>query len=96
MAQAIVRSDGERYGNFHFNTHPSIARKGGKSMNSRGPKANFRPSVLKWEVELTANVFRALRNHFNVREKVRVANQVGCPGWDRTSDQVINSHLLYH
>ena len=20
----------------------------------------------------------------------------GCPGWDRTSDQVINSHLLYH
>ena len=19
----------------------------------------------------------------------------GCPGWDRTSDQVINSHLLY-
>jgi hypothetical protein len=21
--------------------------------------------------------------------------KVGCPGWDRTSDQVINSHLLY-
>jgi len=20
----------------------------------------------------------------------------GCPGWDRTSDQVINSHLLCH
>ncbi len=20
----------------------------------------------------------------------------GCPGWIRTSDQVINSHLLYH
>lgn len=22
--------------------------------------------------------------------------KIGCPGWDRTSDQVINSHLLYH
>jgi len=22
--------------------------------------------------------------------------QIGCPGWDRTSDQVINSHLLCH
>ncbi len=23
-------------------------------------------------------------------------DQTGCPGWDRTSDQVINSHLLCH
>jgi hypothetical protein len=27
--------------------------------------------------------------------KVVQLQSIGCPGWDRTSDQVINSHLLY-
>jgi hypothetical protein len=29
-------------------------------------------------------------------ESVHLLEGNGCPGWDRTSDQVINSHLLCH
>ena len=69
----------------------------GEAAGISGDSIRISPEIgtKRFSVKISLSESSLLSTVFTDSVDGSTLEQIGCPGWDRTSDQVINSHLLY-